>query len=103
MKFEATTKEVLSYIAAYASLTIGFGLLIAGFCVPPVGEIDNSVQLVFAQILVFAGSILGIALHVDNKMGMVKGEIKREVTDYVERRSLETEKKHLEGLQFEEK
>lgn len=85
----------MSYIAAYGSLIVGFGLLIAGFIVPPVGEISNSVLMAFAQILVFVGSILGIALHVDNKMGIVKGEVKAEMKDYIEKRS-------KDSVEFEE-
>lgn len=39
---------------------IGSGLLIAGFCVPPVGVIDNSVLVAFGEILTFVGAIFGI-------------------------------------------
>ena len=79
-------KETLAYIAAYVSLFIGFGLLIAGFIVPPVGEIDNSVLYAFGEILVFVGGIMGLALHVDNKMGMAKLEMKKELTEHIEKR-----------------
>ena len=39
---------------------VGCGLLIAGFCVPPVGIIDNSVLIAFGEILTFLGAIFGI-------------------------------------------
>lgn len=41
-------------------IVIGSGLLIAGFCVPPVGVIDNSVLVAFGEILTFVGAIFGI-------------------------------------------
>lgn len=39
---------------------VGCGLLIAGFCVPPMGIIDNSVLIAFGEILTFVGAIFGI-------------------------------------------
>lgn len=41
-------------------IIVGCGLLIAGFCVPPVGVIDNSVLIAFGEILTFVGAIFGI-------------------------------------------
>lgn len=41
-------------------IVVGCGLLIAGFCVPPVGIIDNSVLIAFGEILTFVGAIFGI-------------------------------------------
>ncbi len=41
-------------------IIIGCGLLIAGFCVPPVGIIDSSILIAFGEILTFVGAIFGI-------------------------------------------
>ena len=41
-------------------IIVGCGLLIAGFCVPPLGIIDNSVLIAFGEILTFVGAIFGI-------------------------------------------
>ncbi len=41
-------------------LALGAGLSIAGFVVAPVGEIAPSVTNVFAQCLIYAGSIFGV-------------------------------------------
>lgn len=78
MELHDKHKETLTYIAAYTSLFVGFSLLIAGFIVPPVGEISNSVLCAFGEILVFVGSIIGIALHIDHKLGIAKAELRRE-------------------------
>ena len=40
---DLTTKEKLSYGFAIAAFIFGWGLTIAGFIVPPMGEIANSV------------------------------------------------------------
>lgn len=41
-------------------IIVGCGLLISGFCVPPIGVIDHSVLIAFGEILTFVGAILGI-------------------------------------------
>ena len=38
-------------------------LLIAGFVVPPPGEIHNSVLVAFGEILTFAGAVFGMKYH----------------------------------------
>lgn len=52
LKFQLLTSAVL--------IIVGCGLLIAGFCVPPVGIIDSSVLIAFGEILTFVGAIFGI-------------------------------------------
>ena len=43
----------------------GFGamLLLAGFMIPPMGEIHHSVLIAFGEILTFSGSLIGIDYH----------------------------------------
>ncbi len=44
-------------------VAVGAGLLIAGFIVPPTGEIHSSVLVAVGEVLTFAGSLLGIDYH----------------------------------------
>ena len=53
-------KLEIQLIASCLLILVGVGLLIAGFCVPPIGIIDNSVLIAFGEILTFAGSLFGI-------------------------------------------
>lgn len=46
-------------IAAFL-VVVGCGLLIAGFIVPPLGAIHNSLLIGFGEIATFAGSVLGV-------------------------------------------
>lgn len=39
---------------------IGCILLIFGFCVPPLGVIDNSVLIAFGETCTFAGALFGV-------------------------------------------
>lgn len=65
-----TTKEKISYGMAVLSLTCGFILLFMSFIFPPEGEINSSVLYAFGEILLFAGSILGISVHLNSLRSM---------------------------------
>lgn len=49
--------------AALFLTVVGCGLLIAGFIVPPLGEIHPSVLIAFGEILTFVGALFGIDYH----------------------------------------
>lgn len=56
-------KPTIQLLAAVLLIVVGCGLLIAGFCVPPPGEIHNSVLIAFGEILTFAGAVFGMKYH----------------------------------------
>lgn len=56
-------KPTIQLLSAIALIVIGCGLLIAGFILPPPGEIHNSVLVAFGEILTFAGALFGIDYH----------------------------------------
>ena len=53
---------------AVGMLAARVGLSTAGFFVPPVGEISDSVLWFFAQCLIYAGTALGIDVMIDHKL-----------------------------------
>ena len=64
--------------SAAALLTVGVLLSIAGFCVPPVGEISDSVLWFFAQCCIYAGSVLGVSVVMNRKFANIRSELKLE-------------------------
>ena len=54
--------------SAVAMLASGVGLSVAGFSVPPLGVISDSVLWFTAQCLMYAGSALGIDVIVDRRV-----------------------------------
>ncbi len=56
-------KSAIQLCSAIFLITVGCGLLIAGFILPPSGEIHNSVLIAFGEILTFAGALFGIDYH----------------------------------------
>ncbi len=79
MTWDKKTKELVSYIFAAFSLLFGFCLCVAGFIVSPLGIVHESVLWILGQCFVFAGSITGISLTVDNIKKQIKSEIKKEI------------------------
>ena len=60
-------------------LAIGAALSIAGFIVPPTGEISDSVLWFFAQCLIYAGSIFGVSTYVHGKFTELSRELDRRI------------------------
>lgn len=56
-------KPTITLLAAILLIVIGCALLIAGFIVPPPGEIHDSVLIAFGEILTFAGAVFGMKYH----------------------------------------
>lgn len=73
-KEDRTKYQVYS---ALAMLLAGVALSVAGFLVPPVGEISDSVLWFFAQCLIYAGSIFGVSIYVQSKFTELEEEINK--------------------------
>lgn len=57
-------------------LIAGVSLSVAGFIVEPTGQIHDSVLWFFAQCLIYAGSIFGVAVYVNTKFNYLVDKIK---------------------------
>lgn len=55
-------------VVALILTVVGSGLLIAGFCVPPLGLIDSSVLVAFGEVFTFVAAVLGIDYTYKYKM-----------------------------------
>ena len=65
---KTTMQDNLSKLSAIGMLMAGVGLTIAGFIVPPLGEISDSVLWFTAQTLIYAGSIFGVKVYIDHQL-----------------------------------
>ena len=54
----------LQELTAVAMLTFGVLLAMLGFWVVPTGQVDESVLWLFAQCLIYAGSVMGVTVYV---------------------------------------
>ena len=54
--------------SALVLLFFGIAMAFISMFLPPPGEIDSSVLYIFAQILIYAGSIFGIEHYINEKL-----------------------------------
>lgn len=71
-----TLKLEAQVILAFIMCIFGMVLIMMGFWVSPIGEIHESVIVTFGEILVFAGTILGISYTYNSKYQNLKTKIK---------------------------
>ena len=69
------TRTDIQVFTAIGMLVAGVGLSIAGFIVPPTGEISDSVLMFTAQCLVYAGSALGINVYINSKFSDIQKQL----------------------------
>lgn len=76
------TKENVQILSAVGMLIGGFLLAVAGFIVPPTGQIHESVLGIFAECLIYAGSIFGVTIYIQSKYSELRtyldNKLKRE-------------------------
>lgn len=68
-------KEAIQVWSAIGMLVVGAALVIAGFIVPPTGEVSDSVLWFFGECLIYAGSIFGISIYVTGKIHNIRREL----------------------------
>ena len=74
-------KDKIAYISAIGAFIIGWGLTIAGFIVPPIGVVTDSVLWVLGQALVYAASVFGVGMYVAGSVRRMKGDIRQFIRD----------------------
>jgi hypothetical protein len=70
-------KNKVAIITAIAAFIVGWGLTIAGFWVPPVGEVADSILWILGQALVYSASVFGIGMYVGGEVKRMKMEVNR--------------------------
>ena len=61
------TRINIQYFSAIGMLFCGVALSVAGFVVAPVGEISDSVLWFAAQTMIYAGSVFGVSVYINEK------------------------------------
>lgn len=82
---ELDARTRIAYITAIIAFIIGWGLTIAGFIVPPLGAVSDSVLWVLGQALVYAASVFGVGMYT---VGSVKG-MKQEIAEFLHKKEEE--------------
>ena len=89
-------KTRIAYITAIVAFTVGWGLTIAGFIIPPVAEVADSILWILGQGLLYAASVLGIGMYVTGSMRGMKKSIAKFMRDEHKRYKGEISEEELE-------
>lgn len=71
------SKQRAAYWTAIVAFLVGWALTIAGFIVPPMGEISGSVLAVLGEGLVYAASVFGVTLYFNHQMARFKEDTRK--------------------------
>jgi hypothetical protein len=65
----------IQYFSAVGMLICGVALSVAGFIVSPLGEISDSVLWFAAQTMIYAGSVFGVSVYVNDKFNSITNQL----------------------------
>lgn len=65
-------KSNIQNLTAIGMLLSGTTLAYIGFFTPPIGQIDDSVIYIYAQCLIYAGSIMGVGSYITTKFKIIE-------------------------------
>lgn len=82
-KLDVKTKFAI--VTAAVAFLIGWGLTIAGFIMPPKGEVHDSVLWILGQALVYTASVLGVGMYLNNELTKLRVENQRFKRDVIEK------------------
>lgn len=74
---ELNIKEKIAIISAIAAFIVGWALSIAGFIVPPLGEVHESILFILGQALVYSASVFGIAAYFKAESHQMKEDLRQ--------------------------
>lgn len=77
-------REKAAYVTAIVAFIAGWGMTIAGFIVPPTGEISDSVLWVLGQALIYAASVFGVTMYFRNQMEQFRTETRKFIKHEIE-------------------
>lgn len=81
MERKMDIKQRTAYITAIIAFVAGWGLTIAGFCVPPKGEVSGSVLAVLGEAMVYAASVFGVSMYFGHEMEKFRNDAKRYIDE----------------------
>ena len=97
---KCTIKQKVAMISGIVAFCLGWGLTIAGFCIPPIGEIADSVLWVLGQSLIYTGSVLGLTQYFSAESVKLRHDVDRHL-EHMERLQIERMKLR-QGIDVEE-
>lgn len=72
---KCTLKEKIMTLTAIGAFCLGWALTIAGFIVPPLGDVADSVLWILGQSLLYCSGIFGVATYFKSETVQMKRDM----------------------------
>lgn len=93
-------KEKIALISACAAFFLGWAMSILGFCVPPIGEVADSILWILGQGLLYAASVFGVTAYFRSESVQLRKDMDRHF-ETIEKAQIQREKLR-QNLEIEE-
>lgn len=84
-------KEKIALISACAAFILGWAMSILGFCVPPIGEVADSILWILGQGLLYAASVFGVTAYFKSESVQLRKDMDRHL-ESIEKAQIQREK-----------
>lgn len=93
-------KEKLSIASAIIAFILGWCMSIAGFWIPPIGEVADSILWILGQALLYAASVFGVSAYFRSESVQLRKDMDKHL-EHMERLQIQREKLR-KGIDVEE-
>lgn len=84
-------KDKLAILSACIAFILGWCMSIAGFWIPPVGEVADSILWILGQALLYAASVFGVSAYFRSESVQLRRDMDKHLEE-MERMQIQREK-----------
>lgn len=84
-------KDKLAILSAVIAFILGWSMSIAGFWIPPVGEVADSILWILGQALLYAASVFGVSAYFRSESVQLRKDMDKHL-EKMERMQIQREK-----------
>ena len=93
-------KDKIAILSAFIAFILGWCMSIAGFWIPPIGEVSDSILWILGQALLYAASVFGVSAYFRSETVNLRQDMDRHL-QHMERMQIQSEKLRS-GMDIEE-
>lgn len=93
-------KDKIAILSAIIAFILGWCMSIAGFWIPPIGVVSDSILWILGQALLYAASVFGVSAYFRSETVKLRQDMDRHL-EYMERMQIQREKLKS-GMDIEE-
>ena len=93
-------KDKIAILSAIVAFILGWCMSIAGFWIPPIGEVGDSILWILGQALLYAASVFGVSAYFRSETVQLRRDMDKHL-EAMERMQIQREKLR-NGIDVEE-